>query len=161
MRVFKLGSCLALIAGLSACGEAAPSQPSAPALPPLSEAERSLMLSALPVPLNAANLDNGRAAFARCRSCHTLTPGGPNMTGPNLYKIIGRPAGSHPGFNYSNALKTAGFSWDSDQIDNWLQNPRTFLKGNKMAFAGIPDADDRRDVIAYLSVETAERMPAP
>ena len=74
--------------------------------------------------------------------------------------VIGRTAGTHEGFNYSPALKTAGFAWDDAGIDHWLQNPRTFLPGNKMSFPGLPDAEDRRDVIAFLKVETGY-APAP
>ena len=153
--------CLAIATSLAACGDGEPAAPAAPPVPELTDAQRATMLAALPAPYNQADLENGRAAFARCRSCHTITPGGPNMTGPNLYGIIGRPAGTHPGFNYSKAVKSAGFAWDDDHIDHWLQNPRTFLPGNKMTFPGLPDAADRRDVIAFLSVEAAKRPPSP
>jgi len=77
------------------------------------------------------------------------------MTGPGLYGVIGRTAGTHEGFNYSPALKAAGFVWDGEKVEHWLENPRTFLAGNKMTFAGLPDATDRRDVVAFLSVEGA------
>ena len=152
----------AVIGLLAGCGpsgsDKAPGATTAPAAPParvLTEAERATVLAALPAPYNQADLDNGRQVFARCRSCHTITPGGPNMTGPNLHGVIGRVAGTHEGFNYSKAVKAAGFVWDDDHIDHWLQNPRTFLPGNKMTFPGLPDAADRRDVIAFLNVEGA------
>ena len=122
--------------------------------------EKAALLAALPAPWNEADLDNGRRAFARCRSCHTITEGGPNMTGPNLYGVFGRRAGVHPGFNYSSAMKAADFTWDGARLDDWLENPRTFLPGNKMSFAGIPDATDRRDVIAFLKVEAGYSPPA-
>lgn len=152
--------CLVLAVSLAACGEPESSTPAAPPAPELTEAQRATLLAALPAPYNQADLENGRAAFARCRSCHTITPNGPNLTGPNLYGIIGRPAGTHPGYTYSKVVKSAGFVWDDDHIDHWLQNPRTFLPGNKMTYPGLPDAADRRDVIAFLSVEAAKR-PAP
>lgn len=126
----------------------------APAAPAPDVAERTAILATLPAPWNAGDLDNGRRVFARCRSCHTITEGGPNMTGPNLYGLFGQQAGTHAGFNYSTALKEAGFAWDGERLDHWLENPRTFLQGTKMSFAGIPDATDRRDVIAFLKVET-------
>lgn len=140
---------------LSACGQGGDTA-SAPAKPPrvLSDAERASLLAALPTPYDAGDLENGRRAFARCRSCHTITEGGPNMTGPNLWGLFGRQAGSHAGFNYSKAVKGAGFTWDAERLDHWLQNPRTFLPGNKMTFPGLPDSADRRDVIAFLKVET-------
>lgn len=142
---------------LAACGEtqdapASTGKAAAPAAP--NDAQKAALLAALPAPYNAGDLDNGRRAFARCRSCHTLTPGGPNMTGPNLYGVFGSQAGTHEKYNYSNALKQAAFTWDAEKLDHWLQNPRTFLPGNKMSFAGLPDATDRRDVIAFLKVET-------
>lgn len=150
---------MAATAGIAGCGapEETAKAPAVPVPPPLTDVERATMLAALPAPYSQANLDNGRAAFARCRSCHTITPNGPNMTGPNLYGIMGRPAGAHVGFNYSKAVLAAGFAWDDDRLDHWLQNPRTFLPGNKMAYPGLPDATDRRDLIAYLSIETAVR----
>jgi cytochrome c len=132
----------------------------APASPAPLAAEKAALLAALPAPWNEADLDNGRRSFARCRSCHTINEGGSNMTGPNLYGVFGRRAGVHPGFNYSPAMKAADFSWDGARLNDWLENPRTFLPGNKMSFAGIPDATDRRDVIAFLKVEAGYTPPA-
>ena len=82
------------------------------------------------------------------------------MTGPNLWGVFGRKAGTHPGFNYSKAVQEADITWDGERIDHWLENPRTFLPGNKMTFPGLPDAKDRRDVIAFLKVETGYQPPA-
>ena len=76
------------------------------------------------------------------------------MTGPNLHGVFGRQVGALPGYNYSDAVRQADFVWDGEQLDHWLENPRTFLRGTKMSFAGIADAQDRRDVIAFLKVET-------
>ena len=147
--------------GLAACGQAAnEAAPSAPARPALSPEQKAALLASLPAPWNQADLDNGRRVFARCRSCHTITEGGPNMTGPNLYGVFGRQAGADPKYNYSTAVKQADFVWDGERLDHWLENPRTFLKGTKMSFAGIPDATDRRDVIAFLKVETGYAPPA-
>ncbi len=146
---------------LAACGDGGSTDaPAGPSRPAPTDAEKALLLAALPAPYNAGDLENGRRVFARCRSCHTITEGGPNMTGPNLYGMFGRTAGTHPGYNYSPAVKAAGFAWDAERLDHWLENPRTFLRGTKMSFAGIPDATDRRDVIAWLKVETGY-APAP
>lgn len=131
-----------------------------PVRPMPTAVEKAALLATLPAPYNEADLDNGRRAFARCRSCHTINEGGSNMTGPNLYGIFGRQAGVHPGFNYSTAMKEATFLWDGERLDHWLENPRTFLQGTKMSFAGIPDATDRRDVVAFLKVETGYSSPA-
>ncbi|MDZ4374620.1 MAG: cytochrome c family protein, partial [Phenylobacterium sp.] len=69
--------------------------------------------------------------------------------------------GDRPRYNYSNVMRTATFTWDAEKLDHWLQNPRTFLPGNKMSFPGLPDATDRRDVIAFLKVETGYKPPSP
>jgi cytochrome c len=146
---------------LASCSQGGDSAaPAAPSPPVSTAAEKAAFLAAMPAPYAQADLDNGRRVFARCRSCHTITEGGANMTGPNLHAVFGRKAGSKTGYNYSNALKQSDFGWDPQAIDHWLQNPRTFLPGNKMSFPGIPDAEDRRDVIAFLMVETRSTSPA-
>lgn len=117
-------------------------------------AERRALLAALPAAYRTADLDNGRRVFARCRACHTLPEGARNMTGPNLWGLFGRPAAAREDFNYSPALREAGFVWDAERLDHWLDNPREFLPGNRMAFAGVRDAEDRRDLIAWLMLET-------
>src|SRR5688572_22671413 len=94
--------------GIASCGQGGgDAAPSAPARPAPTEAERTALLAALPAPWNQGDLENGRRVFARCRSCHTVTEGGPNMTGPNLYGVFGRQAGAQPKYNYSSAVKQA------------------------------------------------------
>lgn len=145
---------------LASCSQPAAPAPKAPARPEPTAAEKAAILASLPAPYNTADLENGRRNFARCRSCHTINEGGSNMTGPNLWGVFGRVAGTHPGYNYSAPVKAAGFAWDAERLDHWLQNPRGFLPGNKMTFPGLPDAADRRDVIAFLKVETGYAPPA-
>lgn len=113
------------------------------------------MLAGLPPPYDAADLANGRRQFGKCRSCHTLVEGGPNLTGPNLHGVFGREAGTVPEYAYSQALVGAGGTWDAQRLDGWLADPRGYLPGNKMSFAGLKDAEDRRDLIGYLMIETA------
>jgi len=142
---------------LAACGSgdtASDNSPAAPTRAAPTEAEKQAILATLPSPYDVADLENGRRVFARCRSCHTLTPNGPNMTGPNLHGVFGSTVGTKEKFRYSNALKDADFTWDAQKLDNWLLRPRDFLPGNKMSFVGISAEQDRRDVIAYLKVET-------
>ena len=122
--------------------------------PELTDEQRATILASLPAPYSEGDLENGRRVFARCRSCHTLAEGGPDMTGPNLWGVFGRPVGSREGFRYSDAVQAADFTWDAEQLNGWLTAPRDFLPGNRMAFAGVPDETDRRDLIAYLKVET-------
>ena len=143
--------------GLAACGkpagEANAPKPAAAVSEPTA-AEKQALLASLPAPYNTGDLENGKRQFALCRSCHTITPDGPNMTGPNLYGVFGRKAGAVESFNYSDAVKAAGFTWDAEHLDKWLTDPRGFLPGNRMSFMGVKDPKDRTDLIAYLKVET-------
>lgn len=148
---------------LAACGQGEDDAASSTSPPhELTADEKAAVLASLPAPYDQGDLENGRRVFARCRSCHTLGEGAADMTGPNLHGVFGRKAGERRRYNYSNAMRTADFTWDAERLDHWLQNPRTFLPGNKMSFPGLPDAIDRRDVIAYLKVETGYRPePSP
>lgn len=124
----------------------------------LTEDQMKALLATFPEPYNEADLENGESQFALCRSCHTINAGGPNMTGPNLHGVFGTQAGTHnPKFKYSDAIKAAGFTWDLDHLDKWLTDPKGFLPGTKMTFAGVRDAEDRRDLVAYVAMETGYR----
>ena len=158
----KLGTLLVAVL-ITACGqpapkstEAPPAQSQTPAAQAPSNAEMQARIAALPAPYNEASYDAGRRVFAQCRSCHTIDEGAGNRVGPNLHGVFGREAGTAAGFHYSEALEHADFTWDADHLDHWLQNPQTFLPGNRMAFAGVRDATQRRDVIAYLMAETSD-----
>jgi len=150
---------------LAACGAPDSSQPdaeapaeTAPAAATQETEDSSAMqaaIAALPAPYNAANYEAGRRVFAQCRSCHVIDAGAPHRVGPNLHGVFGREIGTAEGFNYSQAVRDADFVWDAAQLDHWLQNPQTFLPGNRMAFAGVRDETQRRDLIAYLMVESA------
>ncbi len=148
------------LALLAACGPPqAPASESAaaPAPPPnIVTPEIQAAIAAMPAPYNEANYVEGRKAFAQCRACHQIKAEAGNSVGPNLHGVFGRKAGTVPGFNYSAAVRNAGFSWDEDKIDHWLANPQTFLPKNNMAFAGYKDPIKRRDLIAYLKIETAK-----
>jgi cytochrome c len=148
----------ALALALAACGPAPQQQPQAPTpapAPEVSSEEMQARIAALPAPYNEASYDAGRRVFAQCRSCHTIDAGGGNRVGPNLHGVFGREIGTAEGFSYSPAVQEASFVWDADHLDHWLQNPHTFLPGNRMAFAGVRDETQRRDLIAYLMAETA------
>lgn len=111
-------------------------------------------VASLPAPYNEASYGDGRRVFAQCRSCHTIDAGGGNRVGPNLHGVFGREIGTAPGFAYSQAVQDADFTWDGAQLEQWLANPQTFLAGNRMAFAGIRNETQRRDLIAYLMLES-------
>jgi cytochrome c len=92
----------------------------------------------------------GRAVFLVCSACHSAKPAEKNI-GPTLYGIVGRKAGTVADFDYSPTLKSASITWTRVTLDAYLKNPAAYVKGNKMAFVGIPDARDRADLIAYLT----------
>lgn len=142
---------------LAACGspDAPPSAQTAAVTAPSTE-ELQAKISALAPPYSEASYDAGRRVFAQCRSCHVIQAGAPHRVGPNLHAVFGREIGAAEGFTYSQAVQDASFVWDADHLDHWLQNPQTFLPGNRMAFAGVRDETQRRDLIAYLMVEAAE-----
>jgi len=94
---------------------------------------------------------NGESVFRRCASCHRVGPDANNAVGPALNGVVGRQAGTHPDFNYSQAMKDSGVTWDAETLSAFLEAPRQFMPGTRMAFQGLPDAQDRADVIAYLS----------
>ena len=165
MSMLKLNliALAALSVALAACSkdDGASSKASAPATAPTpTDAQKAAALASLPAPYNTGDLANGQSKFALCRSCHTIAEGGPNMTGPNLYGVFGRKAGAVADYNYSDAVKAAGFVWDGEHLDKWLADPRGFMPGTKMSFAGLKDPKDRIDLIAYLKVETGFK-PAP
>lgn len=98
----------------------------------------------------AANVANGKALFSRCAACHTADKGGPNGLGPNLYGVVGRKAGSKKDFSYSNAMRNSGIVWSNQKLDAYIAHPAEVVPGNRMAFAGVPDAKQRADLIAWL-----------
>jgi cytochrome c len=100
---------------------------------------------------NAANGNaaNGKQIFAQCRTCHVTDPG-VNRIGPSLHNIIGRTAGTVPGYTYSAANAGAGFVWTKEKLFQFLEKPQRVIPQTKMIYAGLPDAQKRADLIAYL-----------
>jgi cytochrome c len=96
----------------------------------------------------AGNAAAGENVFARCLVCHS-PKAGENKIGPSLAGVVGRKSGSAPGFNYSPALKSAGITWDEQELDKYLTNPPADVHGTKMVIS-VPSAEDRQNVIAYL-----------
>jgi len=92
----------------------------------------------------------GEKTFNQCKVCHT-NEAGKNKVGPSLFGVVGRPSGTAPGFAYSPAMKGAGVTWTPENIDKYLSDPKAMVPGNKMAFPGLKNEQDRRNVIAYLS----------
>ena len=101
-------------------------------------------------PAFSADIGNGKGVFSRCAACHTNNKGGPNGVGPNLFGVVGRKAASKPDFSYSPALKSSRIVWTPQKLDAWIANPAKLVPGTRMVFAGVSDAKQRADLIAYL-----------
>jgi cytochrome c len=124
------------------------------AAPAPTDAQKKAILATLPAAYQSADLDNGQAKFATCKSCHTIAQGGDTMVGPNLWGVFGRKAGSLPGFTYSDGMKALGVTWDADRINTWITRPSAMVPGTKMTYIGMENPKDRIDVIAYLKTVT-------
>ena len=111
--------------------------------------------------LASATVDKGANSAKKCAACHTFGKGEPNRVGPNLYGVVGRPKGTEGGFDYSAPMKAKGGNWTVDDLGKFLANPRGFVPGTKMSFAGLPRGSERADVIAFLNSKADNPAPLP
>ncbi|PKP94283.1 MAG: cytochrome c family protein [Alphaproteobacteria bacterium HGW-Alphaproteobacteria-15] len=140
----------ALTFALAACGKSADDAPTSSST---AQTDPVAVASAqAPESATAAATDpvaHGKTLFARCAACHSIAPG-KNGIGPSLHAITGKASASLTGFAYSPAMQSAGLTWDDATLSVYLENPQGLIKGNRMAFAGLKNPQDRADLIAYL-----------
>ncbi len=111
--------------------------------------------------LQNVDLEAGQKQFRKCMSCHTIEVDGKNKQGPNLYGVVGATQGGNPDFNYSNAIVDLGGSWTFEALNLYLINPKAYAPGTKMVFKGLPDDEDRANLIAWLNSQSDNPLPIP
>ena len=111
-------------------------------------AENQVDISAL---LASGNVELGKKIFKKCAACHSVTQGGKNKIGPKLYNVVGRGIGSISDYKYSKALDSYGKEWNFEELNGFLIKPASWIKGNKMGFAGLKKEEERASVILYLN----------
>ena len=104
----------------------------------------------------AQDVAAGEKAFVVCRACHQIGPTAKNFVGPVLNGVVGRPAGTYPGYSYSSANKNSGLTWNEETLQKYIANPQQVVKGTKMIFPGIKDPAKVNDVIAFLKTYKAD-----
>ena len=102
---------------------------------------------------SAADAAKGKKVYNKCKACHALKAG-KNKVGPTLHGLFGRKAATVPGFKYSKAMKASGVTWDEESLRAYLKKPRKFIKGTRMAFAGIKKEKQMDNLVAYLKEAT-------
>jgi cytochrome c len=165
-----LGTCLVLlVTSFAASAIFAPNKPQKPGFEIAVKEETKggeKAAPAAPEPieklLQTASVQKGEQAAKKCGACHDFTKGGPNKVGPNLYGIVGDKRGEgRGGFNFSAAMKAKGGTWTIDDLNKFIDNPKGFVPGTAMTFAGIQKDSERADVIAYLNTLSDHPAPLP
>jgi cytochrome c len=113
-----------------------------------------LLATLAAVPAKAADLAAGKQIFARCRICHTVAVAAPSTVGPNLHGLFGRKAGSLHDYDYSPAMQRSEVVWTDKALAKFLRDPKAFIPGNKMGFPGIDNAEEIKNLLAYLKEAT-------
>ena len=111
--------------------------------------------------LAMGDLGHGEKVFKKCSACHMIASGGKNMIGPNLWSVIGRTAGSVNDYKYSKAMIAYGKEWTFEEMNSYLIKPQAYIKGTKMAFAGLRKEKDRASVILFMNSKSSSPKPLP
>ena len=104
---------------------------------------------------------SGEKIFKKCAACHSIVKGGKNNIGPALYNVVGRQSGAIADYKYSKALVEHGKAWSFEELNGYLLKPAKWIKGTKMAFAGLRKEKDRASVIKYLNQNSDSPLPLP
>ena len=120
--------------------------------------EASVDISAI---LALGNADHGKKVFKKCSACHSIKEGGKNNIGPKLWSVMFRPVASITDYKYSNALSDYKKEWTWEEMNGFLLKPSSWIKGNKMGFAGLKKDKDRASVMLYLNQNSSEPKDLP
>ena len=164
-----LGTCLVLlVTSFTASALFAPNMPEKPGFAIAAKEAQGGAKEAAAAPsepieklLQTASVDQGAAAAKVCQACHTFDKDGPNRVGPNLYGIVGDKKGEGRNFNFSAAIKAKGGSWSIEDLNQFIANPKGYIPGTAMGFAGISRDSQRADVLAYLNSLSDHPAPLP
>ena len=115
----------------------------------------------LPAFLALGTVDHGKKVFKKCAACHSINDGGKNKIGPALWSVMSRKSGELSDYKYSKALLAYDKVWDFNELNGFLLKPATWIKGNKMGFAGLKDEKDRASVILYLNESSDTPLALP
>ena len=107
------------------------------------------------------DIATGEKVFKKCAACHSIVKGGKNNIGPALYNVVGRDVGAVSDYKYSKALAAYGKAWTFEELNGYLVKPAKWIKGTKMAFAGLRKEKDRASVILYLNQNSDNPLPLP
>jgi len=111
--------------------------------------------------LALGSVDQGKKVFSKCAACHSINKGGGNKIGPALYSVLGRKAGSVNNYKYSKGMASFGKSWGLEEMNAFLIKPAAYVKGTKMAFAGLKKEEDRASVILYMNQQSDSPLQIP
>ena len=111
--------------------------------------------------LAMGSVDHGKKVFKKCSACHSIKKGGRNNIGPALYNVLGRNMGALEDYKYSKALVAFGKNWTFTEMNSFLIKPATYIKGTKMAFAGLKKEKDRASVILYMNANADNPLQLP
>ena len=111
--------------------------------------------------LSMGDIDTGKKVFKKCAACHSINMGGKNKIGPALYNVVGRTVGSVSDYKYSKSLASYGKEWTFEELNGFLIKPAAWIKGTKMAYAGLKKEKDRASLIIYLNQNSENPKPLP